>query len=334
MADTLGGMNLQTASFDKLVQDAIHRDVVSILRAEPGYADPRSILALERIGGSTFKHRATLWTDIPPSLTALSEGVPPDPLKMAADYIEADVIEVGDYIPVFSQAEYQDGGVLRLVMNATQKVARMVALAFDTVAKGVYTAASTDVYAGTGNSHTGDVAAGDTLTTELVDELVTRARENDLQPFDDGLYRIIGAPRLFKPLLGEAKSTFGGFLNAANEGTVGDLKSGLVGDYHGARFVSVGSRGIVFDGAGTGSVNVFKGALVGKQSLALTDMASLQTIVQPGGGPADPLRQIVATVGFRGFIGGTLVELANASDGDGNLGSDIRRSVLFEAAGA
>ena len=230
MADTLGGFNLQSAGFANTVNTAIHRDVVAILRADVTYALPPSVLPLERVAGSTFTHRATLWTDIEPDLTALAEGVPPDPKKMAGDNIEVTVIEVGDYIPVFSQAEYQDGGALKLVMNATKKVARMQALAFDTLARTIYDAASTDVFAGTGNAATIDVAAGDVLTTAIVDELVTRARENDLEPFEDGLYRIIGHPRLFKPLIAEAAANGAGFLQAAVQGTVGDLKAGVVGD--------------------------------------------------------------------------------------------------------
>jgi hypothetical protein len=172
------------------------------------------------------------------------------------------------------------------------------------------------------------------LDTPLVDELVTRARENDLEPFDDGLYRIIGHPRLFKSLQTEAGSNGSGFAPAANHGTVGDLKKGVIGDYHGAKFLSAGSRGLVNPGVGTGSIDVYKGVLVGKQSIALSDLASLRTIIQPGGGPTDPLKQIVATVGFRGFIGGTLVEVANTSDGAGTLDAAIRRSVIFEAAAA
>ena len=74
--------------------------------------------------------------------------------------------------------------------------------------------------------------------------------------------------------------------------------------------------------------------LVGKQSIALSDIGSLKSIVQPGGGPTDPLKQIVATIGFRGFIGGTLVEVSNTSDGAGVLDAAIRRSVTFEAAAA
>jgi N4-gp56 family major capsid protein len=333
MPDTLAGFNLQSAGFARTVQAAIHRDVVSLLRAGAVYADPQSVLSLSQVPGSTFVHRATLWTDVPPTLEALDEGVPPSPLKMAEDDLEVTVIEVGDYIPVFSQANYQDGGASKLVMQATTKVARMIFLAFDTLARSVYETATTDAYAGSSNAASADVGAGDVLTTAFVDELVTRARENDLEPFGDGLYRIVGHPRLFKPLLTEAADGEG-FAPAANQGTVGDLKKGTIGDYHGAKFVSAGSRGIVLAGAGSTGIDLFKGILIGKQSIALSDMASIQSIIQPGGGPSDPLRQIVATVGFRGFIGGKLVEVANFSDGAGVLDADIRRSVLFEAAGA
>lgn len=334
MADTLGGFNLQSAGFTNLVQVAIHRSAIENLRTRGVYAIPESLLKLGAKPGSTFVRRGTLWTDVDPSLSALSEGVPPSPKKMAEDDIETTVIEVGDYIPIFSQADYQDGGAENLVYQATRKVSRMVELAFENLAKATYLAATTDLYAGTGNAATADVAAGDTLTTAMVDELVAEARENDLEPFSDGLYRIVGHPRLFLPLLTEAGSNGAGFVNAAIRGTAGSVAAGVVGDYHGARFLSAGSRGIKLAGQGTGAVDVYKGILIGKQSLAMSDLGSIKVYTEPGGGPSDPLHQIVATVGFRGFIGAALVEVANTSDGAGVLDTAIRRSVLFEAAAA
>ena len=334
MPDTLGGFNLQSAGFSRLVQVAIHRSVIENLRAKGAYAIPESLLKLGAKPGSTFVRRATLWTDVDPTLTALSEGVVPSPKKMSEDDLEVTVIEVGDYIPVFSQAAYQDGGAENLVMQATKKVARMVELAFENLAKSIYTAGTTTLYGGTGNAASADVAAGDVLTTAMVDELVTQARERDMVPFSDGLYRIVGHPRLFKPLLTEAGSNGAGFVNAAIRGAAGDVAGGVIGDYHGAKFISAGSRGIKLAGAGTGAIDVYKGIIVGKEALALSDLGSIATFVESGGGPTDPLHQIVATIGFRGFIGGTLVSVANTSDGAGTNDADIQRSVLFEAAAA
>jgi len=254
------------------------------------------------------------------------------------------------------------------------------------------------------------------LTTAMVDEMVTRARENDIQPFGDGLYRSVGGPRAFKALLTEALANGGGFVNAANfQQGVGGLTHGLDGDYDGARFISAGSRGLktadqvgptiptagnafiastdvctttnphglvagnkirvvsITGGAGLAAAtnyfvvapvtsttfkvsatlngaaiditsdssansiayvnDVFKSILVGKGAIALSDLGSVSNFVEPGGGSADPLRQLVASIGFRGFIGGALVSLANFSDGAGNLSADVKRSVLFETVG-
>lgn len=327
----IGGFNIGSTGFSDLVQRAIYRNAIRLLRTAAVYAQPESVLALARQDGNNMTVRATLWTDVEPDLSALTEGTPPSPTKMAEDNVEASIIEVGGYIPIFSQANYQLAG---LVAQAVDKVGRQVYLAFDTLARSLYLAGTTDVYAGTGNSATADVAVGDVLTTDLVDELVTRARESDLEPFGDGLYRIVGHPRLFTPLLQEAGTNGTGFAPAANQGTVGDLVKGTIGDYHGARFISAGSRGILLDNAGTSSADVYKGILIGKQSIALTDMSSIETHTDPGGGPTDPLHQIVATVAWKGFLGGVLVDLANFSDGAGNLDASIKRSVLFEAAGA
>ncbi len=330
MADTLGGFNLQSAGFADLVQTAIYRNAIRLLRTAATYALPESVLALARKDGNNMEVRATLWTDVAPDLSPLAEGVPPAPTKMAEDQVEASITEVGGYIPIFSQANYQLAG---LVEQAVNKVGRQVYLAFDTLARNLYEAYPTNVYAGAGNAATGDVDTGDVLTTDMVDELVTIARESDLEPFSDGLYRIVGHPRLFRPLLQEAGTNGTGFAPAANQGTAGDLVKGTIGDYHGARFISAGSRGILLPNEGTSSTDVYKGVLIGRQSIALTDLSSIETHVDPGGGPTDPLHQIIATVAWKGFIGGVVVDLANFSDGAGNLDAPIQRSVLFEAAG-
>ena len=339
MADTLAGFNSQANGFDQLVQTAIYRDVLRTLRVEAHYAMPESVLPLARQNGNDLSVRATLWTDVEPDLSALAEGTPPSPTKMAEDQVTASIIEVGNYIPIFSQAAYQ---LDNLVMHASDKVARQIYLAFDSFAKGLYAASATDVFGGTGNTQTSGIAALDVLTTDLIDEMVTRARESDLEPFSDGLYRIVGHPRAFQPLLSEVGAGGGmtGFAPAASFGSVGNLVTGTIGGYHGGMFVSAGSRGIKIAAGDPGAdttvaaVDVYKVALIGKNSLALTDLNSLRTFVEPGGGPTDPLRQVVATVGWRGFIGGVLVDASNFSDGAGTLGASIKRSVTAEVAAA
>jgi N4-gp56 family major capsid protein len=337
MADTLAGFNSEANGFDQLVQVAIYRDVIRTLRTQAHYAMPESVLPLQRMDGNNLSVRATLWTDVAPDLTALAEGTPPSPTKMAEDQVTASLTEVGGYIPIFSQAAYQ---LDQLVMQATDKVGRQIYLAFDTFARKLYADSLTDAFAGTANTQTSGIGAGDVLTTALIDEMVTRARESDLEPFADGLYRIVGHPRAFAPLLSEVGAGGGmtGFAPAASFGSAGDLVTGTIGGWHGGLFVSAGSRGIKIATGDAGAdstlaaVDVYKIALVGRSSIALTNLNSVQTIVQQGGGPTDPLRQIVATVGWRGFMGGVLVDAANFSDGAGTLDASIKRSVTAEVA--
>jgi hypothetical protein len=412
---TDSGLFLGATGFSDTTRVAIRRDIIKMLRAEAIYAQPESVLALspDSEGGNTFVRKATAWTDVPAANSGkgstLSEGIPPTARKMAEDSISATVIEVGDYMPVYSQAAYQYGekAAIRQVLD---KVNRMQFLAWDSWAQSLYAAGTADVFGGTASSQA-TLVPGNVLTTPLVDELVTRARENDLEPFSDGLYRIIGGPRAFKSLIGEALASGGGFVNAANFGTVGDLRKADIGAYHGAVFTDAGSRalktadvvGPVIPGAGNAIIaatnlftstsphglvtgqrvklvsvtggagltagtiyfvrvastttfaftatsggadidvtsdssaqvvssvtDVYRCVLVGKQSIALSDLGSVHPTYYPGGGPTDPLGQITAVIGFRGFMGGTLVSLANFSDGSGSLSADIKRSISFE----
>lgn len=248
---------------------AITRDVLKKLRGGALYALPESVLPLDRDpeAGNTFVRRTTLWTDVPAGNsglgTTLSEFTPPTGRDMAADFIDVTVAEVGDFVKISSQAAYQNGEQKSLA-NAADVVARMEAVLIDNHARAAYAAASADFFAGTASSNA-TLVAGNVLTTAIVDEMVTQARERDLVPFDDGLYRIVGHPRLFKALLTEAATNGGGFVNQAVNGQVGDLSRGQIGDYHGARFLS-GSRGIV-----TANVDGPALANAGNAAIAATD---------------------------------------------------------------
>lgn len=417
MAD-IGGINLAATNFSDTVRQYIERERVRMLRADSVYAIPESVTSVSpNEDGITFSRKLTAWLDIPAGNsglgTVLTEGTPPAARKLNEDSITLTVQEVGDYIPVFSQAA-QQYGVAKALSVAADKAARMQQLAWDNLARSLYAAATPDLYAGNASSNA-TLIAGNVLTTSTLDEMVTQARERDLQPFTDGLYRFIGHPRLFKALFTEASANGGAFVNAANEGTVGDLTKGIVGDYHGARFVTAGSRGIAtadVDGpalttaanaaiastdlitatahgltagsrikitaltGGTGLVqgttyyvvapvatdtfkvsatkngaainitadssaftanqvnDVYTGVLVGAGSIALADAGSIKTFIQKGGGVADPLEQTVATIGFRGFVGGTLVSIANFADGAGTASGDVNRYLTMRSVGA
>ncbi len=248
MAD-IGGFNVSATGFSDTLRIAIIRDVIKMLRADAVYALPPSVLPLgpDAGGGNTFQRKATVWTDIPAANggtgSVLVEGTPPSPRKLAEDSLTVTVQEIGDYVPVFSQAAYEYGSGKSIAI-AVDKVARMQFLLWDNLAKSLYAAGSADAFGGVASSQA-TLQAGNVLTTAMVDEMVTRARENDLEPFDDGLYRIVGGPRAFKPLFTEAASGGAGFINASNYlADEGALKGGEIGAYHGAMFISAGSRQI------------------------------------------------------------------------------------------
>ena len=288
MADTLGGFNLQTTNWSDNVVTAIHRHMLANLR--PGklvYADAPSVIPLGPIAGTSFTHKATIVADFePPPLSALSEGVPPSVLKLALDALTVTAVEVGEFTTVYSQADYQDHGAQGLVASATEKIGWQMARVFDEVARACVAAATPDLYGNNGAGADNLVTAGTNgvLNTKIIDEMVTQLRERDVMPYADGLYRLVAHPRVFKPLLEETSNTFGGFLNAANEGAVGDLKAGTIGAYHGVLFQSAGSRGIKLAGDGD-SIRPVPRLRARPQAVALTDPGSITAIAQPGGSP-------------------------------------------------
>lgn len=321
------GFYLGTTNFSATVQKTIIRNMVALLRAAAVYADPATISPLTRSGPSTWQFLETVMTDLgEPSLSALAEGVPPSPLKGAFDTLSVTATEIGDYIRVYSQAESQASGNAgtpgQLVQHATERIARRLFLVHDALAKSIISASTPAIYAGDATS-LGSIDVGDVLTTALVDNIVTTLRERDVKPIQ-GYYRIVGAPRAFIPLQEEAANTFAGFatVDALNGGAA--AKSGTIGFYHGAQFISAGSRAIDSAAGGASSANVATLWCYGEESLLMTPPAPV-VIASPGGGPSDPLHQIVMDLGYREIIGGAINSLASNSDGAGNLVAGVQR---------
>lgn len=293
------GLQLTSTGFADTVRASIKRDVIRMLRTDAVWAQPESILPLgpDAGDGNTFVRKTTAWTDFPASNnglgSTLAEFSPPTPRNMAEDSISVTVQEVGDYVPISSQAAYQYGPSKALA-QVVDKVVRMEFLMLDNYARAAYSAASPDLYGGSASSNA-TLQSGQVLTSALVDELVTRARERDLEPFGDGLYRIIGGPRSFKGLMQEASTNGLGFANQVNGFAgkgLGDLNKGIVGDYHGARFVSAGSR-------------------------ALTAADTTGAAIPAAGNAAIAATDVITTTGNHGLVAGNKIRVVTITGGAG-----------------
>lgn len=324
MPDTFGGFNLNTTGFDRQIQTQIIRNVIALLRAGLEFTPNGSVIKATQAPGGQGTYRLTNWTDIEPDLTELGETTPPGPTFMAGDDIEFSAKLIGQFIPVTWLASIEAGE--SLVARASEKVARMAAEAYDKIAQNAYDAEATspDLFGGTGNSHVGDVAAGDCLTANLCVDIVTALRSQDILPLPDGTYHVVGHPQAFDPLL---RDMISGKIPSANFGQVGDLQTGELGRFLGLSFRPT-TKGTFLGGAGTGSADLAVLSVIGAQSIALSEVGSnFAAIVRPSVGTDDPLGQIVATVGYRAFAGAKLVSIANRSNGDGDAEAPIKRSL-------
>lgn len=323
-----GGFDILAAGFSDTVQTQIERNLLETLRSGLAFTPAGSVVTAAQRPGGNGDYRYTLWTDTDPDLSALDEITPPSPTFMAGDNIEFSGSLIGQYVPISWLASIQAGE--DLVAEAVDKVSRMAAEAYDQVAKAAYEGATTDLFGGSGNVTTGDVAAGDILTPALLVEMITLLRERDVKPLANGRYALVGHPRAFAPLLEDFAD---GTVDAASFGVVGNLIDGAVGSYLGFDFVPT-SRGIVAAGGGTGGIDVHKLAAIGSGSLAMSAVAgNFSAIVRASNDVADPLGQIKATVGYKAFVGAALVEVANRSDGAGIADAQVQRSLTVQVAG-
>ena len=308
MPDTFGGFNLNTAGFNRTIQTQIEAEVIKTLSAGLAFTPAGSIVKATLAPGNDGNVRFTLFSDVEPDLTELSETTPPGPTFMAGDDQEFAAKLLGNYVPVTWLAERQGRNPVSV---AQAKVVRMAAEAYDTVARNAYAALTP--FGGI----TGTLVSADLVT------LAVELRSRDVMPLSNGYYRLVAHPNAYKDLMLELAGGSGAGAAAAF-GTVADLQGGVIGRYLGFEFVAT-TRGI----AGT-SGDKQKVAAIGAESLAMSEVAGNFGVIVKRSGTEDPIDQVPMTIGWRAYVGAEVVDISNRSDGAGNLDTSVERAIVFE----
>ena len=173
-------------------------------------------------------------------------------------------------------------------------IAYNAADSIDQVVAGVLTAGTNVIYAGTTATSTNSITAADTISVADIREAVVQLRTNKAVPRIGELYAAYLHPRQSADL--RAESGTGGFQELTKYVERTPFVAGAVGVLEGAFIVE--TPRVPF-AANSGSVNVYKAVVAGREALAEAMAQDISTVIGP---EIDALRRF-RTIGWYYFGG-------------------------------
>ena len=138
------------------------------------------------------------------------------------------------------------------------------------------------------------------MTAGLLKDAVALLRATNVAPLTvNGRYSFVASPLMIRDL--QEDTTYREEMQFADPKT---FLTGQVGVYAGCSIIDPGSRAIVKGGAGSGSVDVYYGCLIG-QAACFAALAGLKVIPVIAPDHSDPLGRR-SLFSWRGWLGGVL----------------------------
>ena len=305
-------LQTDTSNFDKTVVELIQRRIVEELRS--GLVHLQDALPAKYVAGSNGTMRFIAYRDLsvvtgtpsagtPPWLT---EGVAPTEEALSITYDEMVAYQAGRLVGISDIALAESPHDLiavagdRVAFNARRTIDEYIS---DVVKAGT----SNTIFAGTSNTQTSDVAAGDVLTAANIKRAVAILAGSNVPRFPDGYYHAIIHPEAVYQLMIDDDA--GGWMDANKYTDNRPLLAGELGRYAGVRFMESAYAGIQSgdNGGGTGSVDVYSTIVYGQDAWAFGDLQTMRVYFNRGADKADPLNQKVS-IGWKAMFGATLID--------------------------
>lgn len=242
-------------------------------------------------GGKTIEFRQ--YDPLPEMTEALTEGVTPDGQSLSVSTVEATVKQYGGYVTL------SDLLLLTAIDNnlvqATKLIASQAGRTLDTITREVLNSGTVVQYAEGQVASRAALTATHKLTVDAI-RMAVRYLENQDAPKINGYYVGIIHPNCKYDLMDDPKWT-----NPHEYTDTSNIYQNEIGELYGVRFVQ-SSRAKVFEGKGTGGLDVYSTLILADDAYGVTDISGggLQHIVKQLGsaGTADPLEQR-ATCGWK-----------------------------------
>lgn len=245
-------------------------------------------------GGTYEWRRPSQLTKITGAATLLTEGVTPTGSALTFEKITASPNQYGDYYAGSDRIETQTFDPILTIVTDAQ--AYQLAQVLDNLIQIAVLAGSTNqLYAGTGNTATNQVATGDIITEEEIRKAV-RVLENNSAMKIGGNYIAVIHPNTKFTLFADPdiREALINSKNMRGGNVAGSLFTGEIGEYMGVRFVESELAPKVA-GGGENSQDVYKTIFFAADYFGKVDLTGLNTdsIYHGVGsaGAADPLNQ-------------------------------------------
>jgi N4-gp56 family major capsid protein len=287
-----------SSNFSDTVVALVLKQVQESLRAGLVYSPVGSIIPAVLVPGSNGTFRSVGYSDLPDGgeVDVETGDADPDVEDLGIDFVEFTGKQVGRTVGIEDTA--MDRSPHNLAAIAADKIARAVALCTDEVPRSLYAAATPGLFGGTSKDAVGEIAAGDKMTAGLLKDGVAMLRSADVKPLSNGLYGFVASPLVIRDLQEDDD-----YIEEMGKADPSTFLTGQVAKYAGCAIIDAGSRGIFKAGAGTGSIDVAIGTLVGANSV-FAALAGLKIYAVTTPDHADPLnrRNLWSFKAFRGGI--------------------------------
>jgi len=280
------------AGFQNLVNMAIQRDLEANLRAQLHFASPGAFDHYIHKPGTNVMRRGYVG-DLAVDLVndVLVEGTPNTATTLVIDNDSITAKQYGKLVSLTDLTAFMSP--YDLAATATERVTRWVSELLDRLTVSVidtYAVSSLVLYSGSATSRA-TVAAK--LTGKDIHTLVGYARNANVQPFDDGFYRLVVHPRIAIDVGTNDTASYGSFEQAVKYDDATPLIAGEIGTFAGCKILET-TICTSFATAGAGSVDVIRSYLLGKGALGIGDVSTMEVICTPPGGHGDEFHQIMS----------------------------------------
>ena len=238
-------------------------------------------------GGKEIEFRR--YKTLPKALTALTEGVTPDPNKMSVTTVTAKVKQYGDWISLSDVLLLTaiDNNLTEAVVLLGDQSGRTL----DTITREVINGGTNVLYAPAGTTPVttrAGIKANSLMSLQLIMKAAAILKGANTVPFDKSYVAIVHPYVAYDLMQDEKWEEWNKYTNAEA------MYEGELGRIGNVRFVESTEAKIWDKDTAGGDVSVFSTLVIGKNAYGVTEVeGGLQTIVKQlgSGGTADPLNQ-------------------------------------------
>lgn len=243
---------------------------------------------------NTMFQKFRIYNLLAPNTTPLEEGITPPGKKMLPTDIIAEVKQYGDYVPYTDVVTFSNPDPVLTI--AGRELGKQAGRTLDWIVRDVINAGTSVLYAGSNNTDTDEVAAGDVLTGALFQTAHLNLRLNLAEYFTS---MQVGSGNVgTTPIMpAYAAITHTRVINwlKTNKSTVGFVP---VSEYAYGQALLPNEQGMVdqiricespdakvFEGAGTNGIDVYSTLVIGVDAYASTEIngQTLENIIKPLG---------------------------------------------------